>query len=103
MQRQVYPIDLTKHEEKLKVICEKLGLGKAEAIRNAIDHYHEYVRGLKVIELREIPREEAEEEILAYIKEKKRAWTDEIADDLRLDLLLVNEILRELAEKGVIE
>ncbi len=103
MQRQIYPLDIKKHEEKLKVICEKLGLSKANAIRNAIDYYYEHIRGLEVIELREISKEEAEKEILAYIKEKGKAWTDEIADNLRLDVLLVNDILMELAEKGVVE
>jgi Mn-dependent DtxR family transcriptional regulator len=29
--------------------------------------------------------------------------SDEIADELRIDLVLVNEILKELAEKGVVE
>ncbi|MFQ6071161.1 MAG: ribbon-helix-helix protein, CopG family [Methanosarcinales archaeon] len=103
MKRQIYPIDLSKHSEKLKSICKKLGISKAEAIRNAIDFYYDYVSGLKVIELRNITREEAEKEILEYIKEKGKAWTDEIADDLRIDIVLVNDILKELAEKGVVE
>jgi len=103
MERQIYPIDLSKHREKLKTICKKLGISKASAIRNAIDFYYDYVSGLKVIELRNITREEAEKEILEYIKEKGKAWTDEIADDLRIDIVLVNDILKELAEKGVVE
>lgn len=103
MEREVYPIDITKQKEKLETICKKMGASKAEAIRDAINFYYEYVRGIKVIELRDITKEQAEEEILEYMKEKGRAWTDEIADDLRIDIVLVNEILKELAEKGVVE
>ena len=78
-------------------------VGKAEAIRNAIEFYSEYIKGLKVIELRVIPKKQAEKEILKYIKNKGKAWTSDIADDLRLDVILVNEILTDLAKRGKIE
>lgn len=103
MEREIYPIDITKRKDKLEKICKKMGISKAEAIRDAIDFYYDYVKGLKVIELRDVSKEQAEKEILEYIKEKGKAWTDEIADDLRIDIVLVNGILKELAEKGVVE
>lgn len=103
MEREVYPVDITRQKDKLEKICKKMGISKAEAIRDAIDFYYDYVRGLKVVELRDVSKEQAEKEILAYIKEKGKAWTDEISDDLRIDIVLVNEILKELAEKGVVE
>ncbi len=99
MQRYVYPVDVTEKEKELEEICKKLGLTKAEAIRDAIEYYHNYVRGLKVIELRNVSRKQAEREILEYLKKHKKAWTDEIADDLRIDVILVNEILHKLAEE----
>ncbi len=58
---------------------------------------------LKVIELRNIPKKQAEKEILEYIAKKGKAWTSEIADDLRLDVIRVNNILKELAEDGKIK
>ena len=103
MEREIYPVDITRQKDKLEKICKKMGISKAEAIRDALDFYYDYVRGLKVIELRDISNEQAEKEILEYIKEKGKAWTDEIADNLRIDIVLVNEILKELAEKGVVE
>jgi len=103
MKREIYPIDITRQKEKLEVICKKMGISKAEAIRDAIDFYYDYARGIKVIELRDVSKEQAGKEILEYIKEKGKAWTDEIADDLRIDIVVVNEILEELAEKGVVE
>lgn len=102
-QRYVYPIDLTNLNQEVEIICEKLGITKAEAIRDAIEFYSEYVKGLKVIELRSIPKKQAEKEILDYIAKKGKAWTSEIADDLRLDVVLVNDTLKELVEKGKIE
>ena len=102
-EREVYPIDITKQKDKLEAICKKMGISKAEAIRDAIDFYYEYIRELKVIELRAVTKEQAEKEILEYMKEKGKAWTDEIADDLRIDIVLVHEILKKLAEKGVVE
>ncbi|MDI6826273.1 MAG: ribbon-helix-helix protein, CopG family [Candidatus Aenigmarchaeota archaeon] len=102
-QRYIYPVDLTELNEKIEKICEKMGLNKAEVIREAIDFYHNYVMGLKVIELREISREQAEREILQYLKEKGKAWTSDIADDLRLDIDLVNKIMNDLVKKGMVE
>ena len=103
MQRYIYPVDLTEVEEELNFVVEKLKVSKAEAIREAIRHYAEELRGLEVMELREIPRERAKKEILEYIKGKERVWADEIADALRLDLSFVNDILMELWSEGYVE
>jgi len=78
-------------QRQMDTICKKFGISKAEAIKNAIDFYYNYVKGLKVIELRDISKKQAEKEIRDYVKEKGKAWTDEIADDLRIDIVLVNE------------
>ncbi len=83
MQRYIYPVDLTEVERELNFIVEKLKVSKAEAIREAIRYYAEELRGLEVVELRDIPREQAKKEIAEYIKGKERVWADEIADALR--------------------
>ncbi len=103
VQRMVYPVDLTGVEQELEDICAKLRLSKAEAIRSAINAYHEQLKGVKVIELRKIPRARAEREILAVVREKGTAYADEIADELRLDVFFVNDVLKKLAEKGVVK
>ena len=103
MRRYIYPVDLTEVEEELNFVVEKLKVSKAEAIREAIRHYAEELRGLEVMELREIPRERAKKEILEYIKGKERVWADEIADALRLDLSFVNDVLMELWSEGYVE
>jgi len=103
MQRYIYPVDLTEVEKELNFIVEKLKVSKAEAIREAIRHYAEELRGLEVVELRDIPRKQAKREIVEYIRGKERVWADEIAAALRLDLSLVNDILMELWSEGYVE
>ncbi len=103
MQRYVYPVDLTEVEKELNLIVEKLKVSKAEAIREAIRHFAEELKGIEVVELREISKEQAKKEILEYIKGKDRVWADEIAEALRIDLSLVNDILMELWSEGYVE
>ena len=76
--RLVYPVDVTPVRAKLKVIEERLGCSKAEAIRESIGHYAEYCKGLEVVTYRDVPKEQAKREILEYLEGKQRVWTDEI-------------------------
>lgn len=100
VQRTVYPLDISGQTAKLEEICGRLKLSKADALRAALDHYYEYVKGMKIIEIREISEKLAEKEILAFLRSHKGAFTSEIADSLRLDIVLVDSILHKLAEKG---
>ena len=74
--RYIYPVDLKEVDEALEMIVEKIGCSKADAIRDAIGFYADYLSGLEVIRYREIGREEAKEEIKTYIKGKDRASAD---------------------------
>ena len=99
----VYSVDLTEVEEELKCITEKLKVAKAEAVREAIRFYAGELKGVEIVELRDIPKEQARKEIIDFIKGKERVWADEIADVLGLDLTFVNDILKELWEEGYVE
>lgn len=100
----VYPLKLTEESQKdLAKIMEKLDCTKAEAIRDAIRHYAEYLEGLEVVSLRDLSEEEAKKEIRAYLKGKERIRADEISDALRLDLGLVNKVLLVLWQEGEVE
>lgn len=103
MQRYVYPVDLTEIKDEVKFITEKLKISKAEAIRESIKAYAEELRGLEVIELRDIPKEQAKKEIREFIEGQDRVWADEVADSLRLDLTYVNRVLQELWSEGYVE
>ncbi|MFQ6076334.1 MAG: ribbon-helix-helix domain-containing protein [Candidatus Bathyarchaeia archaeon] len=83
---------------------QKLNIGsRSEFIREAIGHYTSYVDELQIIQIRDLPKEQAKREILEYLMTKDRAWTDEVANELRLDLALVNECLMELWQEGRVE
>ncbi len=59
---------------------------------------------IKVVKLRDMPKQKAKQEILDYIKKKDVTYTSNIADNLRLDYKLVVKIVRELwGEKKVEE
>ncbi len=103
LKRYVYPVPLDDEElEALNIIIDKVGGNKSGAIRLAIKSYAEELRGLEVVKIRDLPRNEARKEILQFLSRKERAWSSEVADTLRLDLSLVNSILQELwSEKRV--
>ena len=102
--RYVYPVALDNEEAKaLEGLAAKLGLSRAEAIREAIRHYVEYTKGMEVVKMRNISKEDARKEVLAYLEKHERAWSSTIADELRLDLSLVNEILQELWSEEKVE
>lgn len=102
--RYVYPVELDgKVRGALEEIVQKLGCSRADAIRDAILHYADEIRGLEVVKVREVSREQARSEVLRFLEGKERVYADEIADALRLDLSLVNEILMELWKEEKVE
>ena len=101
--RYVYPIDLSDRGRDLGLIATKLSMSKAEAIREAIKHYAEYLRGLEVVTYRELTKGQAKEEVRKYLKGKDRVSADEISDALRVNMGLVNEVLMELWQEGWVE
>ncbi len=103
VQRYVYPLDLTGIEAEVEKIASKLGISKAEAIRESIKHYAEYVEGLEVIEYRDLTKEQAKKEVQEFLKGKERVTSDEISNVLRIDMSMVNEVLMELWQEEEIE
>lgn len=101
--RLIYPVDLSDCAANLELISSRLGVSKAVAIREAIKTYAERVRGLKVVELREVSGKQAEKEVLVYLRKRGKAYTSEIADELRIDVELVNDLLVKLAERGAVK
>ena len=100
----VYPLKLMEESQKdVAKIVEKLGCSKAEAIRDAIRHYAEYLEGVEMVNLRDLSEEEAKKEIRTYLAGKDRIHADEVSDALRLDLSLVNRILLALWQEGEVE
>jgi len=102
---KVIPIRFGEEElQKIDSLLDKTGLrSRSEFIREAVQYYLDNVAEMRIIELRDISKDQAKKEILEYIKERKEAETFDIANDLRLDLKLTMKALKELWEEGRIE
>jgi len=102
--RDIYPISLTNEDRQaLDEIVAKSKISKADAIREAIKHYAEYLESLEVVTYRDVTKEQAKREIQKYLKGKNRVRADEISDALRIDLSVVNEALLGLWGEGWVE
>lgn len=100
----VYPLKLPQDSlDALTKIIDKLGCSKAEAIRDAIKYYADYLQGLEVVNLRNLSEEEAKREIQECLRGKDRVSADEISDELRIDMGIVNKVLLGLWQEGDVE
>ena len=99
----IVPIRFPKQQlQKIDTAAKRIGAkSRSDFIRQATERYVEEVGTLKVIEIREnVSHKQVGEEILAYLKEHKEAETFDIANDLRLDLTVTVEVLKQLWEEG---
>jgi len=87
-------------EEELRAIDEAMAKtaarSRSEFIRDAVGHYLDTVKEMKVIRIRNVSRSQAKKEVL---REKGEAETFDIANDLRLDLNLTIQTFKELWEE----
>ncbi len=89
--------------DDLKKIMAKLEINQSKALREAVKHYADQIDGVEVVKLRELTFEQAKKEISNYLKQKGKATNAEVADDLRLDIVLVNKVLNALWEVELVE
>lgn len=98
----VVPVRFSEEEvEAMEKYMHKIGApSRSEFIREAVKHYLDTVSEMKIINIRAISKSQAKEEILGYLRNKREAETFDIANDLRLDLNLTMQALKELWEEG---
>lgn len=95
------PGDVIKRVDDVRA---KLGYrSRNEVIRESIRCFIEEVEGTKIIKLRDLPRQEAKQEVWDYLQKKDVTYASDIAEDLRLDYELVLDIIRELWEENKVE
>ncbi len=104
VRQRVIPIRFS--EEDIEVMDEFVGKtgsrSRSEFIREAVKHYLDTAGQMKVIRIRNISKGQVKKEILNYLRDKEEAETFDIANDLRLDLSLTMQALKELWEEGSI-
>lgn len=89
---------------KIDGIVDTFGYkSRTDFIREAIEHYVKEVETVKVVKIRNIPKEQAKKEIRDYLRNREKAWMDEIADDLRLDFPFVVEMIEELERENFVK
>jgi len=69
----------------------------SEFIREAV---REKLEGLRVIEVRDVTRDKAKQEIIEYLKAHRHTYPSDISDDLKIDYDLVLEVMAELKREG---
>lgn len=102
MTTQMMGVRLTEREEgEIKKLVEAgLYISVSEFIRDSV---RKSLASLKAVEFRNITRSEAKKEILGYMKTRREAYASDISEELGLDLDIVFSVMRELADKGVVE
>lgn len=90
--------------KELDELVEKFGYrSRSDIVREAIIDKISELKGMEIIQIRNIPKEEAKREIIEYIKGKNKVYASDIADELRLELSLTFEIIDELFKEEKIE
>lgn len=102
VKQKIVPVRFDEEElEAIDGLLNKVNArSRSEFIREAVKHYLDTVREIRVIQIRNVSKAQARREILKYLKERKEADTFDIANDLRLDLGLTIRVLKELWEEG---
>ncbi len=82
-------------------VMGKIGArSRSEFVREAVRHYLDTIKEMKIIRVRSLSKEQAKREIVDYLRGKKEAETFDIANDLKLELGQTVKALRELWEEG---
>ena len=73
---------------------------EAEFVRDAI---RSKLGEVSIVEVRDIPEERVEEEIVSYIRERGRVYPSDITADLGIPYFTVTSTIEKLVEKGTLE
>ena len=73
---------------------------EAEFVRDAI---RSKLGEVSIVEMRNIPEEKVEEEIVSYIKERGKAYPSDITADLGIPYFTVTSTIQKLVQEGTLE
>ncbi|MEM2964935.1 MAG: ribbon-helix-helix protein, CopG family [Candidatus Bathyarchaeia archaeon] len=76
----------------------------AQLVREAVREYAEEIGATKILNLRELPLEEARKEVERYLKSHLGVvWPDEMAEELGIDYRVVLEVIQQLMEEEKVD
>ncbi|MFQ6094771.1 MAG: ribbon-helix-helix protein, CopG family [Candidatus Bathyarchaeia archaeon] len=76
----------------------------AQLVREAVAEYIDKLNAGKLVNLREVPLEQARMEVESYLKNHPGVvWPDEMAEELGIDYRIVLSTVRELLKEGRVE
>ncbi|MBI4895532.1 MAG: winged helix-turn-helix transcriptional regulator [Candidatus Aenigmarchaeota archaeon] len=87
-------------EEIEKLVEEGFYMNTADFVRMSV---REKLESIKIIEPRTLSAEKARKEIIEFLKENKKAYPSDIADELNIDYDTVLEIVKDLMKEGRIK
>jgi len=73
---------------------------EAEFVRDAI---RSKLGEVSIVEMRNVLKGKVEEEIIRYIKEKRRAYPSDITADLGIPYFAVVDVIQKLVREGILE
>ncbi|MFQ6074705.1 MAG: hypothetical protein ACE5Z5_01030 [Candidatus Bathyarchaeia archaeon] len=88
--------------EEVSRVINSTGLytNEAEFIREAI---RSKLSEISIVETRNIPEDEIEDEIISYIREHGRAYPSDITADLGIPYFTALDVIQRLVEEGKLE
>lgn len=89
--------------DRLAAAVDRVTNTELPRLLESISRLTDQLCGGEAIEIRELPREQAKQEILEYVRMKGRGSYTTIVEALNLDLQLVVELCEELVTEGKIE
>lgn len=76
----------------------------AQLVREAVDEYIDKLDAGKLLNLRDVPLEQARREVEGYLKSHSGVvWPDEMAEELGIDYRIVLGVVQELLKEGRVE
>jgi len=76
----------------------------AQLVREAVAEYTEKLKAGKLLNLRDVPLEQARREVENYLRSHPgMVWPDEMAEELGIDYRIVLSVVRDLLKEGKVE
>jgi len=89
--------------EKIEELRARLGYrSRNDVIREALKRFIEDIEETRVLSMREMTLEQAQEKIVGYLRRHNSAYVSEMAENLGIEIELAFEAVRELEKGGVV-